>query len=482
VRSVLRRFPGGAGVVLATAVLVSLCTNVAAHEIPGDVTIQAWLKPEGQRLRLLVRVPLVAMRDINYPTRGDKTLGILDLSRAESLLRDAATLWVGEAIDVYEGDTRLPPPRLVEVRPSLPSDRSFTSSYDEALAHVTGARLPDDTELPWSSGVLDVLFECPIQSDRSPLSVDSRLDRLGLRTITVLRLVLPDGTVRAFEFVGTTGFVRLDPRWHQAAFQFVKLGFTHILDGVDHLLFLFCLVIPFRRFRALVAVVTAFTVAHSITLFAAAYNLAPDALWFPPLIETLIATSIVYMALENIVGAGSEPQSSQSTQRKSLFSANSAGSAVKRRWVIAFAFGLVHGFGFSFALRQTLQFAGSHLLTSLLSFNIGVELGQLLVLVALIPALDLLFKYVVAEPLGTIILSALVTHTAWHWMIERATILRQFRFEWPVLDALFWASALRWMMLVVIAAGLYWLVFSVFKPQQRNKRSRESAVGAEEIS
>jgi hypothetical protein len=294
--------------------------------------------------------------------------------------------------------------------------------------------------------------------------------------------VLPDGTVRAFEFVGTTGFVRLDPRWHQAAFQFVKLGFTHILDGIDHLLFLFCLVIPFRRFRALVAVVTAFTVAHSITLFASAYNLAPDALWFPPLIETLIATSIVYMALENIVGAGVEPQSSQSPQRKYIFSANSAGSAVKRRWVIAFGFGLVHGFGFSFALRQTLQFAGSHLLTSLLSFNIGVELGQLLVLVALIPALDLLFKYVVAERLGTIILSALVTHTAWHWMTERAAILRQFRFEWPVLDALFWASALRWMMLAVIAAGLYWLVFGVFKPQPRNKPSRESAIGAEEIS
>ncbi len=454
---VLRRFLRGERVVLAASLLVSLSTNVAAHEIPGDVTIQAWLKPEGQRLRVLVRVPLVAMRDMNYPTRGDKTLGILDLSRAESLLRDAATLWVGEAIDVYEGDTRLPRPRLVEVRPSLPSDRSFTSSYDEALAHVTGPPLPDDTDLPWSSGVLDVLFEYPIQSDRSRFSVDSRLDRLGLRTITVLRLVLPDGTVRAFEFVGTTGFVRLDPRWHQAALRFVALGFTHILDGTDHLLFLFCLVIPFRRFGPLVAVVTAFTVAHSITLFASAYNLAPDALWFPPLIETLIATSIVYMALENIVGAN-----------------------VKRRWVITFAFGLVHGFGFSFALRQTLQFAGSHLLTSLLSFNIGVELGQLLVLVALVPALDLLFRYVVAERLGTIILSALVTHTAWHWMTERAAILRQFRFEWPALDALFLASAMRWMMLVVIAAGLYWLVFGVFKPHKRNP-SRGSAVGAEEI-
>ena len=87
--------------------------------------------------------------------------------------------------------------------------------------------------------------------------------------------------MRAFEFVGDPGLVRLDPRWHQAALQFVKLGFTHILDGIDHLLFLVCLVIPFRRFRSLVAVVTSFTVAHSITLIASAYNLAPDALVVP---------------------------------------------------------------------------------------------------------------------------------------------------------------------------------------------------------
>ena len=162
-------------------------------------------------------------------------------------------------------------------------------------------------------------------------------------------------TVRAFEFVGDPGLVRLDPHWYQAALNFVKLGFFHILDGTDHLLFLFCLVIPFRSLRKLIPVVTSFTVAHSITLIASAYNLAPDFLWFPPLIETLIAMSIVYMALENIVG----------------------GIGVQRRWMITFGFGLVHGFGFSFALRQTLQFAGSHLLTSLLSFNIGVELGPI---------------------------------------------------------------------------------------------------------
>jgi hypothetical protein len=209
-------------------------------------------------------------------------------------------------------------------------------------------------------------------------------------------------------------------------------------------------VIPFRRFRALIPVVTSFTVAHSITLIASAYNLGPDALWFPPLIETLIAMSIVYMALENIVG----------------------GCSVNRRWMITFAFGLVHGFGFSFALRQTLQFAGSHLLTSLLSFNIGVELGQLLVLVLMIPLLEALFRYAVAERIGTIILSALVAHTAWHWMIERGERLSQFPFEWPALNAALLAGAMRVLMVLLTLGGLVWLVLGVLR--QRAGRAAES--------
>jgi hypothetical protein len=209
------------------------------------------------------------------------------------------------------------------------------------------------------------------------------------------------------------------------------MGFFHILGGIDHLLFLFCLVI--LRRCALVAIVTSFTIAHSFTLIASAFNLGPNVLWFPPLIETLIAVSILYMALENIVG-----------------------SNVGRRWMITFGFGLVHGFGFSFALRQTLQFAGSHLLTSLLSFNLGVEIGQLLVLVLLIPALDLLFRRVVAERVGTIILSAIVAHTAWHWMIERGEILRQFQFTWPDLTATLMLSIVRWLMALVVLAASLW--------------------------
>jgi hypothetical protein len=455
----------------------------AAHDIPNDVTVQTFLKPDGQRLRLLVRVPLGAMRDMDFPKpRAAGTADLLDLARADRSLQDAATLWLSDFLDLYENDQPLGPAQVASVRASLPSDKSF-ASYEEALAHVTGPKLPDTTEFVWSQGLLDVLFEYPIQSDRSLFSIRPRLARLGIRTLTVLRFLPPGGAVRGFEFYGDPGLVRLDPRWHQAAFQFVKLGFFHILDGVDHLLFLACLVIPLRRFRSLVAVVTAFTVAHSITLIASAYNLAPDALWFPPLIETLIATSIVYMALENIVFASRGKESahpSTSSGRGALTVSRSnhdrlAGMALRRRWLVTFGFGLVHGFGFSFALRQTLQFAGSHLLTSLLSFNLGVELGQLLVLVLLIPALDLLFRYVVPERIGTTVLSALVAHTSWHWMTERWEALRQFRFQWPVMDAAFLAGAMRWMMLLVIAAALYWLVFGVMGAAKRRGDARDAA-------
>ena len=422
----------GAAAIMA-ALLLSLPLGTFAHTIPSDVTLQAFVKPSGAHLYLLVRVPLKAMSDMEFPEREP---GSLDLARVDPTLREGATRYVSDTIELYENDTRLLNPQILATRVALESDRSF-SSYEEALAHVTGPRLPDDTSVAWDQTLLDVLFDYPIHSDKSNFAIHPQVAGLGLRVVTVLRFLPPGGAIRAFEFVDDPGLVRLDPRWYQAAARFVDMGFLHILDGTDHLLFLFCLIIPFRRFRELVPVVTSFTVAHSITLLASAYNLGPSALWFPPLIEMLIALSIVYMALENIVG----------------------GTTVHRRWIIAFGFGLVHGFGFSFALRQTLQFAGAHLLTSLLSFNLGVELGQLLILALLIPVLDLLFRYVVAERMGTIILSALVAHTAWHWMVDRWSVLRRYQFEWPALQAAPLSTALRWMMLLVVLAGLAWFLW-----------------------
>jgi len=424
----------GVAVSLAAALIAVVPLRAAAHDIPTDVRVSAFVKPDGQRLSLLIRVPLKSMREVDYPRRG---AGLLDLASADAALRNAAALWIADNIELYENDARLEPPRLVDARVSLESDKSF-ASYEQALAHVTGPRLPNNMELYWEQGLLDVLLDYPIGSDRSDFSIRPRLERLGLRTNVVLRFLPPGGVVRAFDLHGDPGLVRLDPRWHQAAWRFVESGFLHILEGTDHLLFLLCLVIPFRKFGQLVLIVTSFTVAHSITLIASAYDLGPNALWFPPLIETLIAISILYMAIENVLGTN-----------------------LGRRWMITFGFGLVHGFAFSFALRDTLQFAGSHLLTSLLSFNLGVELGQLLVLVVLVPVLENLFRFVVAERLGTIILSLLVGHTAWHWMTERADRLSQF--PWPALDASQLAAAIRWLMLLLVLAGLAWVIRGVFR-------------------
>ena len=402
-----------------------------AHEIPADVTVLAFVRPEGDRLHFVVRVPLEAMRDMDFPLRGP---GYLDVAAARPLLPAAARMWIADYVRFYEDGALLGAPTIAATRLSLPSDRSF-ASWEAASARLAGPPLADDTEIVWEQAMLDVHLEYEIASDSARFSVDPALGHLGIRTVTVLRFRPPRGDERAFRYTGDPGLVRLDPRWHQAALRFVELGIHHILEGIDHLLFLLCLVIPVRRLRGLLPVVTAFTVAHSITLLASAFGLAPGALWFPPLIEALIALSIVYMAIENIVGARRE-----------------------RRWMLAFGFGLVHGFGFSFALRESLQFAGSHLVSSLLAFNVGVELGQILAVALMIPVIELAFRRVVKERIGTIVLSALVAHTAWHWMTARGSELLDYEFRWPAWNAALLASAMRWTLLVLIIAAAAWLL------------------------
>ena len=435
-----------AGVALAlVAWAFATVAPARAHEVPVDVIVHAWLKPESDRLTLIVRVPLEAMRDIQFPQRGP---GLIDIPAADSSLRNAAQIWIANDIDLYENDTRLSEKRVTAARIALPSDRSF-QSFEQAYASVTGPRLPDDTELVRTQALLDVLIDAPIASADSRFSINPELARLGMRTVTVVHFVTPEGEVRAFEFSGNPGLVQLDPRWHQAFFRFVGLGVRHILQGYDHLLFVMCLIIPFRRVRPLIILVTSFTVAHSITLLLAASGFAPSRLWFPSFIEMLIAASIVYMALENIVG-----------------------TRWQRRSIIAFAFGLVHGFGFSFVLSETLQFAGSHLLTSLLAFNLGVELGQVLVVLLVVPLLNLAFRNARAERIGTIVLSALLAHSGWHWMSDRATAFAQYAVSWPLASPASPGAALQWLLIGVAAAAAVWIAFRLYR------KSSSAQVGA----
>jgi len=411
---------------LACALALGAALGAWAHEVPTDVRIRAFVKPEREQLTVLLRVPLAAMREVDVPTRGG---GYLDLARAEPALRTAIALWLTDNLSVLENGAPLPAPRIAAARVSLASDRSF-GDFDSAAAHLRAPPLAEPNDLYWNQQLLDVRLEYPIASAASDFALQPRFERLGERVSTTLHFLPPGKPARAFELHGNPGVVQLDPSWHQAAFAFVGMGFMHILEGIDHLLFIACLVIPFRRLRALVIIATAFTIAHSITLGAAAMGFAPQGLWFPPLVETLIAASVFYLAIENIFGA-----------------------RVQLRWLVAFAFGLVHGFGFAFGLRESLQFAGSHLVTALAAFNVGVELGQVAVLIVLVPALDFVLRRV-PERIGVIVLSAVIAHTAWHWMLDRGADLR--KFGMPTLDAAALATASGWAIALIVLAGFLW--------------------------
>ena len=145
-----------------------------------------------------------------------------------------------------------------------------------------------------------------------------------------------------------------------SARQFVALGVEHILAGIDHVLFLLVLLLGARNFRSVVELATTFTVAHSITLALAALG------WVQvpgEIVEPLIALSIAYVAVENVLGGES-----------------------RHRLAVVFGFGLLHGLGFASTLSFTDQMSWQ-LLASLLSFNVGIELGQALIVAAAFPLL-----------------------------------------------------------------------------------------------
>jgi hypothetical protein len=402
----LRRAAALLAVLLAGALPPGVITPSAwAHDIPADVKITAFVKPLDHRLELLIRVPLAAMIEVDFPRRGP---GYLDLARADEALRGAAKLYLTDNITVYENGAPLPTPQVARVRVSLGADESF-ASYAQARAHLEAPPLPADSELYWNQQLLDVLLEYPIQSDRSQFALQWRVDRFGINVSTVMQVLLPGGANRTFEFLGDPGLVRLDPRWREAAEQFFIAGFWYFLGSSNHLLF-----------SQLASV--------------------PAAPWFPPLIETLTAAGIVYLALDNIVYAVRRCDHD---------------SVTNRRWMLAFGLGILYGYAYSLALRETLQYAGAHLLTALLAFNAGVDLAQIAVLLALVGALGLMFERVVADWLGIIILSGFAIDTAWDWMLERGRQLA--KFPSPHLDAAFLTTAMSAVLAALMLAGGVWL-------------------------
>ncbi|MFN4064124.1 MAG: HupE/UreJ family protein [Parazoarcus communis] len=410
---------------MAGLLLLACLACAYGHDVPSETRVHAFARVEGDRLHVLLRVPLALLLNIDLPKQGP---GYIALSQVDAALRRAVQATEHD-IAWFEDGRRL---TLVDskARISETADKSFVN-FESARQLIAGPPLPTSSYVLWNQGYLDAHLQYGIESVGSSVSIDFQVaPALRDRVTLDLRYALPAGGERAYVLPTAHGPVVLDPRWYQAAWTFAVSGFEHILVGPDHLLFILCLILPYRRIdRNLVVVVSAFTVAHSITLIAAAYGLAPDAVWFTPLVETAIAGSIVYMAIENVL----KP-------------------SLRRRWFVSAVFGLVHGFGFAFMLESQLQFAGSSLLLSLLAFNVGVEVGQLAVLAVLLPVVTAWHSWrPEAGRAAVVVTCAVAAHVAWHWMTERYAVFEtavNAQQKWMVLatgalvvlGAVLWAS------------------------------------------
>jgi hypothetical protein len=434
-------------VLVAAFVAFFLYAPLGAHDIPDEIVVQSYLKPEQTTLQVLLRVPLLAIAEASLPKDGTGYLAMVYLDPA---LREAANQ-LANGIVLLEGDERLTRYELMNARISLASDRSF-DTYDGAMGRVRGAKLPDTTQIYYNQGFLDLELNVPIQSQDSSFSMRVLFGRgLANRTATYINFIRPDGAVRAFRIHDETPLVRLDPQVHQAAWVFLSAGFYRFLDGLDHLLFVIVLAIPYRRARDLVKPFIAFAIAHSITLMFAAFGLAPMGTWFAPTIGALIALSLVYVAVENGVGRGFPFRAEENPSRPRF----------QHRWIVALVFGLFHGLGFAVALQETLQFAGSHHLAALAAYNIGLELGTLIILAIVVPAANLLFTQVVPERAGIIVSSVLIGHVAWHRMTVRFTTAQHS--GWPLMDLPFLLTLVRWLLALTVVGGAVWFLAGLSK-------------------
>jgi hypothetical protein len=242
---------------------------------------------------------------------------------------------------------------------------------------------------------VEIDFNCDVSHGRLDITEDWS-DFLGEHYQTLGNLRTPNGERQmTFGEGSRSASMDIDRPAATGWFDFIRLGIEHILTGYDHLLFLVALLATARGMWSVVRIVTAFTLAHSITLSLAALGIVTVP---GRTIEPLIAATIVWVALENLFAA--EPD--------------------RWRWIWSFGFGLVHGLGFASVLTE-LGLKGAALVRGLVGFNVGVEIGQLLFVAAFLPALMWLSRGRGAR-LTPRIASVTVATIGTYWLVERILV------------------------------------------------------------
>jgi HupE/UreJ protein len=421
--------------VRAAVVLVLTPCVAHAHDPIRETFVRAFIKVDPDQTRLVIRVPLALLDSARFPLAGRE----LDLINAGPAIRRALTDLTRD-ITISENGRPLAPASALG-RLSLPSDRSF-DRYEDAVRHVAQPPV-SRMSIYAGQGFLDAHMTYATRSPHARFTLRTTFAPELQDYLKLAVQYMPLGEApRAIVITSLSGPVHLNPSRSNAASGFLAFGIVSIVRNVEYLLLLLCLVLPLRGLRQLLPVLGTFTVGHFVTLLGSAYLSAPAGVWFGLFVGTASAAVIVCMALINILGL-----------------------AERHRWLLAGFFGLVSGLQFFAALKANLQLAGAHPLVSLLSFNLGLEVGQLVLLAVMLPALFLLGRHVFVGRIGMIVLSAVAGHIGWHWMVDRAEAL--WLAPWPALDASGLTTLAQWLAVVLLALGAGGLLVRRFRSGQR---------------
>ena len=247
------------------------------------------------------------------------------------------------------------------------------------FATLTEARAAFEYQATYAAGadppyvgdvVVDVILRYETGAPVYSYSVSSSLDPglPGQENTANLILDYSPGATRVFRARGLLSEpVEISRSAWSAIITFVQEGVRHILDGWDHVLFILCLTLGAIRLKSLVWRATGFTLGHSVTLAVGFFGYVPSGRWFIPAVETGIALSIIYAAAIAVMA-----RRDQKLREVEMFS-------------VTMAIGLLHGFGFSFVLHKLLQVDSPDIWQSLVAFNVGVEIGQLLIILCAWP-------------------------------------------------------------------------------------------------
>jgi hypothetical protein len=376
---------------------------VSAHDVPDLVKVTVFFKPENGRLQMLVRVPSNAFIDFQFPVL-DATW--LDLSESEAIAAEAVKVWVADRVSLIENGIALPKPTIVKTRISRMND-PFFGSFDDALIHTSGPRLPADALVTQDQGVVDALLEVPITSANSQFSYEPRFGRLGVLVNSTVTFIRPDGQLRTFQFDGDPETFDLDPVRRDALTHFMHTGVAHFVRDDGYLLAALCVGLIFLGRLALTMPFALMLAATEVLTLMVCVRWTPSAPWIPPLCGALTAAVVAYFGTEAIVGGDG------------------------RRVGLAVGAGLIFGTGFWSGLQPLLQYAGEHPLAAGFGFSVGAAVSQLIALALAGVVVKGALRLSRAPRAIVIITAAVVIHISWRRMMDRAGALTLVPFDLP---------------------------------------------------